>query len=432
MDGSVGVAFEKYFFILTYTFKFLNYFQTYIGDYNLSVYLPTLKGGDYTMEIRQVKILLVPTKEQRQAFYDSAYYSDKMYNQALQWNIDYYQLEGKFYSRYDLIKMLPLFKQDNPEYCKVDSYILKSAVTDLRVAFNRRKSGSGFPKFKKIGRKLSFGVRGDRLKVFQNMVQIPSIGRVKCKHCHWLTRNKTDEDLLNIKYHNPHIKFDGKYWFLVIGIEVVITPDITTDEVVGIDLGIKNTICTSNVVVESNINYSRKVKNLNKRKKRLQRKISRKYELNKQGNKFIKTKNIKKLERQVRLIDRKLHNIRENYIHTITNKIIRQFPKRIMLEDLKVKNMMKNKYLARSIQEQQFYRIRQLLIEKAKNTQSVGVGLVAWNYPSSKKCSRCGYINKHLKLSDRIFVCPSCDLIIDRDYNASLNIRDCKDYKLVN
>lgn len=383
------------------------------------------------MELRQVKILLVPTKEQKQAFYDSAYYSDKMYNQALQWNIDYYESEGKFYSRYDLIKMLPDFKYLNPEYGSVDGYILKASVTDLRVAFNKRKSGSGFPRFKKIGKKLSFGVRGDRLKVYQNVVQIPSIGKVKCKHCHWLTRNKSDDDLLSIKYHNPHIKFDGKYWFLIFGIDVNIIPDTITEEVVGIDLGIKNTIYTSNGVSEPNINYTRKVINLNKRKKRLQRKISRKYELNKQDNKFIKTKSIKKLERQVRLIDRKLHNIRENYIHTITNKIINQFPKRIMLEDLKVKNMMKNKHLARAIQEQQFYRIRQLLIEKAINTQAVEIGIIHWKYPSSKKCSRCGYINKHLKLSDRIYKCPNCGLVIDRDYNASLNIRDCKDYTLV-
>ena len=383
------------------------------------------------MELRQVKILLVPTKEQRQAFYNSAYYSDKMYNQALQWNIDYYGSDGKFYSRYDLIKMLPEFKQENEEYFSVDGYVLKVSVTDLRVAFNKMKPNSDFPKFKKIGKKLSFGVRGDRLKVFHNVVQIPSIGKVKCKHCHWLTKTKTDDQLLGIKYHNPHIKFDGKYWFLVFGIDVNIVPDNTTEEIIGIDLGIKNTIYTSNGVSELNINHTRRVINLNKRKKRLQRKISRKYQLSKQGKEFIKTKNIKKLERQVRLIDRKLHNIRENYIHTITNKVIKQFPKRIMLEDLKVQNMMKNKHLARAIQEQQFYRIRQLLIEKAINTQAVEVGIISWKYPSSKKCSRCGYINKHLKLSDRIYKCPNCDLVIDRDYNASLNIRDCKDYILV-
>lgn len=382
------------------------------------------------MDLRVVKILLVPTPEQRQAFFDSAYYSDLMYNTALQWNIDYYESDGKFYSRYDLIRMLPEFKLYNPEFQIVDGYVLKAAVTDLRVAFNNRKKGKGFPNFKKVGKKQSFGVRADRLKVFEHMVQIPSIGKVKCKHCHWLTENKSDEELALLKYHNPHIKFDGKYWFLTFGVEVVITPDQTTDEVIGIDLGIKNTVYTSNGVSKSNINRTRQVINLERRKKRFQRRIARKYQLNKQGNKFVKTRNIKRLERKIRLIDRRLHNIRENYNQTITNEIIRMLPKRIMLEDLRVRGMLKNRHLARAIQEQQFYRIRQLLIEKAKNTLAVQVGLVPWNFPSSKRCSRCGGIKKDLKLSDRTYVCNSCGLVIDRDYNASLNIRDCKDYTL--
>lgn len=383
------------------------------------------------MQLITVKILLVPDKQQRQAFYDSAYYSDRIYNEALQWNIDYYNQSGMFYSRYDLIRMLPEFKQNNPEYYSVDGYVLKEAVTNLRTAFNHRKSGSGFPKFKKIGRKLSFGVRGDRLKVFRNQVQIPSIGKVKCKHCHWLTSNSSDEELLSMQYHNPHIKFDGKYWFLLFGVAVDLEPDVTTDEVIGIDLGIKNTIYTSNGISKDNINHTRKVINLERRKKRLQRKISRKYELNKDGKRYIKTKNIKRVEKQIRLIDRKLHNIRENYNQQITNEIIALHPARIMLEDLKVKNMMKNKHLARAIQEQQFYRIRQLLTEKALNSITTQIGVVNWFYPSSKKCSRCGSIKKDLKLSDRIYVCSNCGLVIDRDYNASLNIRDCKDYKLI-
>lgn len=383
------------------------------------------------MSMITVKLLLVPTEYQRQQFYDASYYSDRIYNEALQWNIDYYESDGKFYSRYDLINMLPKFKQENPEFASVDAHTLSASVTDLRVAFNNMRRGSGFPKFKKIGKKLSFGVRADRLKVFGNSVQIPSIGVVKCKHCHWLTKNKSDEELSLLQYHNPHIKFDGKYWFLSFGVDVELTPDVVTNEVIGIDLGISNTIYTSNGISKPNINKTRQVINLERRKRRFQRRLSRKYELNKQGNKFIKTKNIKRLEKKIRLIDRKLHNIRENYNQTITNEVIRQYPKRIMLEDLKVKNMMKNRYLAKSIQEQQFYRIRQLLTEKARNTQAVQVGVVKMTYPSSKKCSRCGSIKRNLKLSDRVYVCDNCGLVIDRDYNASLNIRDCDDYELV-
>lgn len=383
------------------------------------------------MAIRQVKILLVPTKEQRQKFYDYSYYADLMYNQAIDWNNELYVSEGIFYSKFDLINMLPDFKKDNQEFALVDSFVLKTAVTDFRVALNKMKSGAGYPRYKKIGKKLSFGTRNDRLKISTNSVQISSIGVVKCKHCHWLTKNKSDEQLETMKWHNPRVKFDGKYWSLIVGVDVNITPDEVTEEVIGVDLGIKNTIYTSNGITKENINNTRKVKLLERRKKILQKRCSRKYELNRQGRKYIKTKNIKKLERHIRLIDRRLHNIRENYIQSIINEIVSQHPKRIMIEDLNVKGMMKNRHLSKSIQQQSFYRIRQLLIEKALNTMSTQLGVVNRFYPSSKKCSRCGSIKKNLKLSDRVYVCDKCELVIDRDFNASINIRDCRDYKLV-
>lgn len=384
------------------------------------------------MDLRNVKLMLLPTKRQRHLFYNSAYYSARMYNIALQWNIDYYDESGMFYSRYDLIRMLPDFKQNNTEFLSVDGYVLNDAVTNLRTAFNRMRSGgSKFPRFKKCSRHLSFGVRGDRLKVYRNKVQIPSIGVVKCKHCHWLTESKSDEQLLSIKYHSPHIKFDGKYWFLTFGFEVDIEPDETTDEVVGVDLGIINTIYTSDGVSKSNINDTRQVQVLERRKKRLQRRVSRKYKFNKQGKRYIKTKNIKRCERKLQVINRQLRCIRESYTHRIVNEIVNKLPKRIMLENLKVKNMMKNKHLARAIQAQGFYRIRQLITEKAINTLAVQVCIIPWHYPSSKRCSRCGNIKKDLKLSDRIYRCQACGVVLDRDYNAALNIRDCKEYTVV-
>lgn len=382
------------------------------------------------MELRNIKILLIPTKEQRQKFYDYSYYADLMYNQAIDWNNDLYNSEGIFYSKFDLIKMLPIFKEEHPEFATVDSFVLKTAVTDFRTALNRMKNGAKYPRYKKIGKHLSFGTRNDRLKVFEHSVQISSIGIVKCKHCHWLTSNKTDEQLANMHWHNPRIKFDGKYWFLSVAVEVDLDPDETSEEVIGVDLGVRKTIYTSNGITKININNTRKVVNLEKRKKRLQKKVSRKYEFNKQGRKYIKTKNIKKLEKQVRLIDRNLKYIRENYNQIITNELIALHPKRIMIEDLNVSGMLKNKHLSRAIQQQCFFRLRQLLIEKALNTMSVQIGVVNRFYSSSKTCSRCGNINKYLG-SEETFKCPSCGLTIDRDYNASINIRDCKDYKIV-
>lgn len=382
------------------------------------------------MTIRGVKILLIPTKEQHQKFYDFSYYADLMYNQAIDWNNELYKSEGIFYSKFDLINKLPFFKKEHPEFASVDSFVLKTAITDFRTALNQMKHGSKYPRYKKIGKKLSFGTRNDRLKIFENKVQISSIGVVKCKHCHWLTKTKTDEELSYIHWHNPRVKFDGKYWFLVVGVEVSLTKDETSNEVIGIDLGVRKTIYTSNRIIKPNINNSRKVVNLERRKKQLQKKVSRKYELNKQGNKYIKTRNIKKTEKRIRLINRNLRCIRENYNQSITNELIALHPKRIMLEDLNVRGMLKNKHLSRSIQQQCFYRIRQLLIEKALNTMTVQVGVVDRFYPSSKTCSLCGFINRQFG-SEEIFVCPKCNLVIDRDYNASLNIRDSKDYKII-
>lgn len=383
------------------------------------------------MEIRRVNILLVPTKEQRQSFYDSVYYSQRMYNQAIDWCKEAYEETGMFLSKFDMINMLPDFKQENSEYYKVDGYVLKDAVTQLRKALNNRNRGAGFPRYKSYSKsRKSFGVRTERVTLQHNKVKIPSIGWVKCKHCHWLTKDESDEQLSMLKLHDTRIYFDNKYWYLSVGIEISLTEDDLTNEVIGIDLGIKNHISSSNGVVEPNINHSRQIKLLERRKKILQRRISRKYELNKVGRKYIKTNNIKREEYKLQLIYRKLTNLRENNLQRICNKIISFKPKRIMLEDLNVKGMMKNKHLSRAIQEQLFYRTRQLLTEKAKNC-FIEVGIIPRMYKSSKLCSRCGVVKKDLKLSDRIYKCPNCGLTIDRDFNASINIRDCKDYRLV-
>ena len=169
-----------------------------------------------------------------------------------------------------------------------------------------------------------------------------------------------------------------------------------------------------------NINKSKKVRKLKKRLKRLQRQVSRKYETNKQGNKFVKTNNIIKLEKRIKLLHRKLSNIRNNHIHQATNKIIKLSPYRVVMEDLNIKGMMKNKHLSKAIQEQEFYEfIRQMKYKCEFN----GIQFVQADryFPSSKLCSCCGSIKKDLKLKDRVYKC-NCGLEIDRDKNASINL----------
>ena len=154
--------------------------------------------------------------------------------------------------------------------------------------------------------------------------------------------------------------------------------------------------------------------------KRLQRKVSRKYLINK-CNKYNKTKNIIKLEKQIRLIHRSIRNIRINHIRKFVSVLVKKQPKYIAIEDLNVKGMMKNKHLAKDIANCSFYTIREHLIRKATE-RDIKVRLVDRFYPSSKTCSNCGDYKKDLKLSQRVYSCNHCQEKIDRDLNAALNI----------
>lgn len=196
---------------------------------------------------------------------------------------------------------------------------------------------------------------------------------------------------------------------------------IPTNPGIGIDLGIKELAVCSDKVTYSNINRTDRVKRLEKAKHRKQRQISRKYEKNKQGSKYVKTKNIVKAELALLKLNHKLTNIHNDYIHKVTTDIVKREPSFIVIEDLNVKGMLKNKHLSKSVQQQNFYRFREILEYKAENA---GIKLIIADrfYPSSKTCSHCGSIKSDLKLKDRVFKCNSCGLVIDRDYNASLNL----------
>lgn len=200
---------------------------------------------------------------------------------------------------------------------------------------------------------------------------------------------------------------------------------LNKDLSVGIDLGIKELAvinCLDKPI--KNINKTKKVRRLNKRLKRLQRQISRKYEANKEGSKFVKTNNIIKLEKQIKLLHRKLSNIRNNHIHQATNKIIKLNPYRIVMEDLNISGMIKNRHLSKAIQEQCFYEFTRQIQYKCKFN---GIEFIQVDrfYPSSKTCSCYGKIKHDLKLKDRMYKCD-CGLEIDRDKNASINLGNYK------
>ena len=267
--------------------------------------------------------------------------------------------------------------------------------------------------------------RPSRIYLKENSkLQIPTIGDVRFG-------SVRENFNLSSKKQVANISFDGKYWYLSytedVENQVTDLPDYTDG--VGIDLGIKMLATVSDGTTVPNIKTFRRVRILNKRLKRLQRKVSRKYCINK-CNKHNKTKNIMKLERQIKLMHRSLRNIRVNHIRKFVSDLVKKQPQYIAIEDLNVKGMMKNKYLAKDIANCSFYTIKEHLIRKATE-RCIAVRLVDRFYPSSKTCSNCGSYNKDLKLSQRVYHCSHCQEKIDRDFNASLNIAKTDRYVLV-
>ena len=266
--------------------------------------------------------------------------------------------------------------------------------------------------------------RPSRIYLKENgKLQIPTLGDVRFGS----VREGFD---LSCKKQVANVSFDGKHWYLSytedVETQVEDLPGFTDG--LGIDLGIKTLATVSDGTVVPNIKTFRRVRILNKRLKRLQRKVSRKYLINK-CNKHNKTKNIMKLERQIKLIYRSIKNIRINHIRKFVSELVKKQPQFIAIEDLNVKGMMRNKHLAKDIANCSFYTIKEQLIRKAKE-RCIAVRLVDRFYPSSKTCSNCGNYNKDLKLSQRVYHCNHCQEKIDRDFNASLNIAKTNEYVL--
>lgn len=233
----------------------------------------------------------------------------------------------------------------------------------------------------------------------------------------------------NVKYMNPRFTHDGENWYVSVAVEHEDININSTNEPIGIDLGIKTLAVCSDGKSYYNINKKQTIKKLQKKKRRLQRKVSKKYVKNKKGDKFHKTNNIIKLEKSLLKLTHRIINIRNDYLHKVTSDIISREPSEIILEDLNIKGMMKNKHLSKAIQEQSFYEFRRQIEYKASNL-GIKVTIADRWYPSSKLCSCCGVVKKDLKLKDRIFKCD-CGNIIDRDLQAAINLKNYSNYKKI-
>ena len=373
--------------------------------------------------IKSVKIRLSPTKEQEELMFQSVGIARFAYNWALSKWEEMYK-EGLKPSKAKIRKEFNNSIRKNDDFkwlYNVSGQITAQAFADLEDAYKNFFDGlAQRPKFKnKKKSKKSFYVRYDAIKFSNNRVNIEKIGKVKYSSNYKIP--KLD------KYTNPRCHFDGKYWYLTFGFEHGESQaSLNEDLSIGIDLGISHLAIVNHLDKPiKNINKSKEVRRLKKKLKRLQRQVSRKYEMNKKGSKFVKTNNIIKLERQIKLVHRRLNNIRNNHIHQATSKIIKLNPYRVVMEDLNVSGMMKNKHLAEKIAEQKFYEFKRQMKYKCEFNKIEFFEADRW-YPSSKACSCCKNIKKDLKLSDRTYICNECGLVIDRDKNASINLGNYK------
>ena len=373
--------------------------------------------------IKSIKIRLSPTKEQEELMFQSVGIARFAYNWGLSKWEEMYK-EGIKPSKAKIRKEFNNSIRKNDDFkwlYNVSGQITAQAFADLEDAYKNFFDGlAQRPKFKnKKKSKKSFYVRYDAIKFSNNRVNIEKIGKVKYSSNYKIP--KLD------KYTNPRCHFDGKYWYLTFGFEHGESQaSLNEDLSIGIDLGISHLAIVNHLDNPiKNINKSKEVRRLKKKLKRLQRQVSRKYEMNKKGSKFVKTNNIIKLERQIKLFHRRLNNIRNNHIHQATSKIIKLNPYRVVMESLNVSGMMKNKHLAEKIAEQKFYEFKRQMKYKCQFNKIEFALADRW-YPSSKACSHCGNIKKDLKLSDRTYICNECGLVIDRDKNASINLGNYK------
>lgn len=311
---------------------------------------------------------------------------------------------------------------------EVYSKAVKKSIEDGCTAFTRFfKHQSDFPKFKKKGKsdvKMYFVRNNPKdCQCERHRLKIPTLGWVRIKEKGYIP---TTKDGYMIRSGTVSVKA-GRFYVSVL-VEI---PDINIDnnsnEGIGIDLGLKDFAIVSNGKTYRNINKSAGLKKLEKQLIREQRSLSRKYENLKKGESTQRA-NIQKQKLKVQKLHHKMDNIRTDHINKTIAEIVKTKPSYITIEDLNVKGMMKNRCLSKAVASQKFYEFRTRLKAKC-DENGIELRVADRFYPSSKTCHHCGSVKKNLKLSDRIYRCE-CGYVADRDFNAALNLKDAKTYKI--
>ena len=378
--------------------------------------------------IKSIKVRLNPNNKQLTKLFQYAGCARFAYNWAIAREQENYKQGNKFLSDNDLRKEFTQLKKQS-EYKwlnEASNNVTKQAIKDACNAYKRFFKGQcKYPKFKSKKHSIpSFYQDNIVIRFTDTHVKVEGFSMSKKRNkqkLNWIKLCEKGRIPTDCRYVNPRFTYDGLYWYVSVGIEVDENNTLPSNEGIGIDLGIKDLAICSDGNSYKNINKTQRIKKLEKRKRRLQRSISRRYEKNKKGVRYCKTSNIIKREKELLKVTKRLTYIRQNHIHQTTSEIVKRKPSFICIEDLNVSGMMKNRHLSKTIQQQGFYEFRRQ-IEYKSELNNIPVIIADRFFPSSKLCSCCGNIKKDLKLSDRIYKCE-CGNIIDRDFQASLNLK---------
>ena len=420
--------------------------------------------------IKSIRVQLLPNNKQRTKLFQFAGAARYAYNWALDKQMDNFREGRKLQTDHELRKAFTLLRhsEENKWLLDISNNVTKQAIKDLCIAYKnffRQQKQPGYIKYSskkvihytRIGKSLTIydmnghpkfrSKKNGDFRFYQDNVKIQFTGthvkleslagskRKNRQRLNWVRLAERNRIPVRAKYTNPRIAFDGERWWLSVGIQTArkLKPlrglsfvckkrRYARSEGIGIDLGIKDLAVLSDATKVGNINKTRAIRKLKKKRRRLQRQVSRKYQMNKKGERYCKTSNLIKSEKQLLRINHRLANIRQDHVHQATTAIIKRKPSFVCLEDLNVRGMMKNRYLSEKIQEQNLYEFRRQMEYKAHWAKIPVIIADRW-YPSSKTCVMCGHVKKDLNLSERVYVCPACGNVIDRDFQAALNLK---------
>ena len=368
--------------------------------------------------LRAIKIRLYPNKTQEQTLNKVLGCYRFVYNQMLALKQEAYKADKTNLKVTDLSKWFhgTLLKDEQYAWLKEqNTKVMKQAIRQMDGAYQKFfKQHTGFPRFK---------AKKDKQSALFPYEAISKHNTFETRHISLTTPLKnikfrcSDLYLSRLQKYNKNIrsatlsKTKSGNFFLSILIEMEDTELKRfehTNKQVGIDLGVKDFVITSDGEVFENKHFFKKEE---KQIKKLQRQLSKKVK---------GSNNRKKAQHKIAKLFERITNKKDAYIHYVANELLSYFDT-IFMEDLNVQGMLRNHHLAKAIQEVGFYKFKETIVNKAL-VNDKQVVFVDRFYPSSKTCSVCGYKKRDLRLSDREWVCPKCGTNHDRDINAAVNI----------